>query len=140
MDTVKVSLAAENVAIQPPEPSSSGELQPVTALFVQAIGGVPADLSSRSAMLLDSGVTLSSILSTLSNTGTHLFAVPLFFCPCSAVLPEPAGIALLLLSAGPGTGVVALPLPAHTASRIHVLLVKLITVLSVLATQKRRSK
>lgn len=32
MDTVKVSLAAENVAIQPPEPSSSGELQPVTAL------------------------------------------------------------------------------------------------------------
>lgn len=78
MNTVKVSLAAENVAIQPPEPSSSGELQPVTALFVQAIGGVPADLSSRSAMLLDSGVTLSSILSTLSNTGTHLFAVPLF--------------------------------------------------------------
>ena len=58
----------------------------------------------------------------------------------SAVLPEPAGIALLLLSAGPGTGVVALPLPARTASRIHVLLVKLITVLSVLATQKRRSK
>ena len=78
MDVVKVSLAAEKVAIQPPEPSSSGELQPVTALFVQAIGGVPADLSSRSAMLLDSGVTLSSILSTLSNTGTHLFAVPLF--------------------------------------------------------------
>ena len=32
----------------------------------------------------------------------------------SAVLPEPAGIALLLLSAGPGTGVVALPLPART--------------------------
>ena len=54
-----MSLAAENVAIQPPEPSSSGELQPVTALFVQAIGGVPADLSSRSAMLLDSGVTFS---------------------------------------------------------------------------------
>ena len=58
----------------------------------------------------------------------------------SAVLPEPAGIALLLLSAGPGTGVVALPLPARTPSRIHVLLVKLIRELSVLAMQKRRSK
>lgn len=78
MDAVKLPLVAENVAIQPPEHSSSGELQPVTAPFVQATGGVPADLSSHSAMPLDSGVMLSSILSTSSNTGMHSFAVPLF--------------------------------------------------------------
>ena len=95
VDAVKLPLAAENVAIQPPEHSSSGESQAVTAPFVQAIGGVPADLSSRSVMPLDSGVMLSSILSTLSNTGMHSFAVPLFvntflplfpwFCPCPAL-------------------------------------------------------
>lgn len=53
---------------------------------------------------------------------------------------KPLGIASLLLSAGPGTGVVALPLPAHAAPRIRDLLVELITELSVLAMQKRRSK
>lgn len=58
----------------------------------------------------------------------------------SAVLPESVGIALLLLGAGPATGDVALPLPVRAALRIHLLLVKLITELSVLATQKRRSK
>lgn len=64
VDAVKASLAAENTAVQPSEPSSSSELQPVTAPLVQAIGGVPSDLSSRSAMLLDSGGALSSTPST----------------------------------------------------------------------------
>lgn len=65
---------AENAAVQPPEPGSSGELLPVTEPSVQqAVGGVPADLSSRSVMLLGSGGALSSIPSTQSgapNTGT----------------------------------------------------------------------
>lgn len=50
------------------------------------------------------------------------------------------GIAPLLSSAGPGTGVVAFLLLARAASRILVLLVELITELvSVLAEQKKRS-
>lgn len=50
------------------------------------------------------------------------------------------GIALLLSSAGPGTGVVALLLLARAASHIRVLLVELITELVfVLAAQKKRS-
>ena len=106
VDAVKVPLAAENVAIQPPEHSSSGESQAVTAPFVQAIGGVPADLSSRSVMPLDSGVMLSSILSTLSNTGMHSFAVPLFvntFLPVPLILPLSSATAVVgpLLSSSP---------------------------------------
>ena len=50
------------------------------------------------------------------------------------------GIVLLLSNAGPGTGVVALPLLSRVASRIRVLVVELITELvSVPAAQKRRS-
>ena len=90
VDAVKASLAAENAAVQPPEPSSSDELQPVTAPPVQAVGGVPSDQSSRSVMLLDSGGALSSIPSTLSgapHTGTHSFAVPSFVNTFSAPVP-----------------------------------------------------
>lgn len=39
----------------------------------------------------------------------------------SAVLPEPVGIARLLLGAGPATGDVALPLPARAALRMFCL-------------------
>ena len=38
VDTVKASLAAENAAVHPPEPSSSGELQPVTAPLCRLSG------------------------------------------------------------------------------------------------------
>ena len=102
VDAVKASLAAENTAVQPSEPSSSGELQPVTAPLVQAIGGVPSDLSSRSAMLLDSGGALSSTPSTLSgapHTGTHLFAVPSFVntfsAPVPSILPSSSAISVV---------------------------------------------
>lgn len=102
VDAVKASLAAENTAVQPSEPSSSGELQPVTAPPVQAIGGVPSDLSSRSAMLLDSGGALCSAPSTLSgvpHTGTHLFAVPSFVntfsAPVPSILPSSSAISVV---------------------------------------------
>ena len=97
---------AENAAVQPPEPSSSGELQPVTEPSVQAVGGVPADLSSRSVMLLGSGGELSSIPSTQSgapNTGTQSFAVPSFVITLSAHVPS-------ILPSSSGTTVVSLPL------------------------------
>ena len=102
VDAVKASLAVENASVQPPEPSSSGESQPVTAPTVQAIGGVSSDLSSRYAMLLDSGGALSSIPSTLSgapHTGTHSFAVPSFVntfsAPVPSILPSSSAVSVV---------------------------------------------
>ena len=90
VDAVKASLAAEKAVDQPPAPSSSGEL-PFVAAAVPAVGGVPEDLSSCSAMLLASGGVLSSIPSIPSSaqsTGTQSLVVPSFVNTFSAPVPS----------------------------------------------------
>ena len=62
VDEVKASLAAEKAADQPPAPSSSAELPSIAASCVPAVGSIPKDLSSHSAMLLAFGGALSDSL------------------------------------------------------------------------------
>lgn len=89
VDAVKASLAAQNAVVQLPEPSSSGELKPVTAPSVQAIGGVPSDLFA----LCDAfGFLWRPFVDSFDHIrcSTYRYALVCssfvcehFFCPCS---------------------------------------------------------
>lgn len=94
VDAVKASLPVQNAVVQLPEPSSSGELKPVTAPSVQAIGGVPSD---QFAFCDASGFWWPSFVDSFYpiRCSTYRYALVCssfvcehFFCPTTIVGPS----------------------------------------------------